>query len=489
MYSYYQASRAKGVSDALICQQTENLFAIMSAYNGNDGALSIGGADEQGNDLCNPLSLLLIKMFKRSTLPAPLFVVRVNRQMPQDIFLSTVDRQLFEKGQPTFYSEEECLRAVRHRGIGESYARRYAINNCMGLFIPGEEVVSSWGCVLNMHLPLELAVNYGNPLLGMLPFSLKTTPVLDFENIEDLYDLYRTYLTEIFDICIAYNRRKLDEGVRNDPNPWVSALTPSCIERARDRWDGGARFQSITVECLCFGMTGDAFTAIEELVFTRKKYTLEQLITAAQYNYEGYEEIRNDILRCPKYGMGNPVADGHTRRVLKIAADLCDSRQTENWYYLPSLHTLTADVTHGQKYYATLDGRLKGEPLNKNAGPTNLIRGLGPTITALSAASLDQYRLSGGQALDLHFNAQDLDDPEKRDKIAALIKTYLSTGGLQLNVNALSTDTLKAACERPWDYKDLIVRIGGHSRYFVDLKPETRREFIHRMSIEEGAPL
>ena len=75
----------------------------------------------------------------------------------------------------------------------------------------------------------------------------------------------------------------------------------------------------------------------------------------------------------------------------------------------------------------------------------------------------------------------------KRRKIAALIRTYLTAGGLQLQVNGLSAQTLQKAYDAPEQYEDLIVRIGGHSRYFNELSNEVKKEFIHRISIEERA--
>ena len=93
--------------------------------------------------------------------------------------------------------------------------------------------------------------------------------------------------------------------------------------------------------------------------------------------------------------------------------------------------------------------------------------------------------MPGGQALDLYFNRRNFETPERRDKLISLIKTYHKLGGVQLQVNSVSVDTLRAAYEKPEDYNHVIVRRGGHSVRFNDLSRDVRLEFIERFSIED----
>lgn len=487
MYPYYLASRKKGVTDDEMEVWLLSLFKLLDDYDGQDCVISVGYQDENGRDHTNELSALLIRAEKKNKLRAPLFVARVSSSTPDDVLLSMMDAPLFEKGQPTFYSEEGCRKAIMCRGEAwkPEYAQKYCINSCMGMMIPGMESPTLWGGLMNMHLPLELAINYGSPLMGMFPFHMETEPVLDFENVEELFSQYEKYLRELFVLITDYNKEKIVWYAANDPNPFVSALMPHCVKAGKDRWDnGGSDFRTVTLECFCFGMAADAITAIDKLVFREKKHTIEEFIAAAQNNYEGYEQLRNDILACPKYGSGDPVAEANAQRVMNMAADICESLHYDNLYYLPSLHTLTYDVIQGRKIYASLDGRLSGHPINKNAGPANTVRSLGPTVTAMSAAGLPQERMSGGQAIDLYFPSDSFAAEEKRKKVATLVKTYLLNGGLQINVNSLSAETLQKAFDKPWEYPDLIVRIGGHSRYFKEMRDDVRREFIQRFAIE-----
>jgi formate C-acetyltransferase len=44
----------------------------------------------------------------------------------------------------------------------------------------------------------------------------------------------------------------------------------------------------------------------------------------------------------------------------------------------------------------------------------------------------------------------------------------------------MSTDTLKAAMERPDEHRDLLVRISGYNAYFVELNRDIQKEIIER---------
>ena len=487
MYPYYRVSKENGMTEDEAIAILLQLFRMLDNTSGNDCALSVGGVDENDNDATNELSYILIKAEKKSKLRAPLFTARINRNTPKEFMRELVSKELFEMGQPSFYSEENCRAAVAGRGIEPSVARNFQISTCMNLVIANAEAAHGWGCKVNCHLPLELALNGGKPLVGELPLEFKTKPRTEYKSIDEIYTQYRSYMIELFDIAMDWNQADTVLQAKHQPNAWLSALTDDCIKRGKDRWDGGARYHNLIIEMMGFANTSDAITAIDRLVFEQGKYTIDDFIKAAQANYEGYEQLHKDILHCDKYGMNIDRADRNARRLLDINAEICEAKSAENRRYLPSLHTLWEDVLWAKGRPAFLDGRLSGEPVNKNAGPSTSARRAGPTCTAISACKINQIRYSGGQALDVHIGIRNMDSIANRDKIAAYIQTYFKMGGLQLQVNGLSVETLQKAYDAPQEYSDLLVRIGGHSRYFRDFDDNMKKKFIERFKIEEGA--
>ena len=68
-----------------------------------------------------------------------------------------------------------------------------------------------------------------------------------------------------------------------------------------------------------------------------------------------------------------------------------------------------------------------------------------------------------------------------KQKLIDLIKTYFfQMGGMQLQMNIVSADTLRAAQKEPDKYRDLVVRVAGFSAYFVEVFKDSQEDLIRR---------
>ena len=481
LYPFYKKSLELGESRENVKQYLKCLFSLLNSYGDAACALNVGGASFEGDDETNELTYLIIEVEKECRLPSPILAVRVHDNTPDELLDSVIDKNLFTIGQPTFYGENPCRLAVTKRGIPPREATNFTVNSCMGLYMCGEEIASMWGCVFNMHLPLELAV-CGEPLFHSLPITVSERKK-DIDCLDALLSEYEKYLDELLSFLFEINRKNAVNCARSRPNPFLSAMTAGCVERGLDR-AVGARYNTETVETMALVNTANAIAAIDTLVFREKKYTLTEIVHAARANYAGCENLRADIKRCEKYGAGSRYADGLVLKLCEITSKICKTHSKDNVLFLPSLHTLDYNVKFGEKLYATLDARLAGEPVAKNAGPTNEARTSDPTSLIISAGSIHQELFSGGQPIDLYFDTWMLDSEDSRRKIATLIKTYFKLGGLQLQVNSIDVKLLEAAYEHPEGYPELVVRIGGYSLKFTELDKAAQREFIERFKKE-----
>jgi formate C-acetyltransferase len=86
--------------------------------------------------------------------------------------------------------------------------------------------------------------------------------------------------------------------------------------------------------------------------------------------------------------------------------------------------------------------------------------------------------LGNGMALDLKFTPDFFES--NRQSIRALIETYFSMGGYEIQFNVVDKETLLNAQKNPDNYKNLIVRVSGFSAYFVDLNALLQNEIIAR---------
>ena len=273
-----------------------------------------------------------------------------------------------------------------------------------------------------------------------------------------------------------YEAAALETAV-NFPNPFLSVLTEGCLQKRQDR-SVGAKYNTVTVETMGLVNTFDALIAIKELVFDKKQYTLQEFVQAAKADYQGYEDLRRDILKCKKYGMNDAGANALCKRICDMVYCACKAKNHNNRYFLPSLHTIDANVGYGKGLGATMDGRRKGEPVNKNANPFQLLKKNDCTSVVLSATALEQYKFSGGQPIDLYFDKSWFNTDVSRNKIKSLILTYFTQGGLQLQVNSMDLELLEKAHQNPQEYPHVIIRKGGYSVWFAELSESAREDFL-----------
>jgi pyruvate-formate lyase len=67
-------------------------------------------------------------------------------------------------------------------------------------------------------------------------------------------------------------------------------------------------------------------------------------------------------------------------------------------------------------------------------------------------------------------------------KIWAAIDSYFDRGGAQAMISVVGKDDLQGAMERPEEYQDLIVRVGGFSARFISLERDVQQELLDRVT-------
>jgi len=61
-----------------------------------------------------------------------------------------------------------------------------------------------------------------------------------------------------------------------------------------------------------------------------------------------------------------------------------------------------------------------------------------------------------------------------------MTKAYLDFGGMEMQYNVVSSETMRAAQKDPDSYRHLIVQIAGYSAYFVELNADCQNDIIRR---------
>ena len=92
----------------------------------------------------------------------------------------------------------------------------------------------------------------------------------------------------------------------------------------------------------------------------------------------------------------------------------------------------------------------------------------------------NQYLATSGNVLQIKFSKAQFITPEGKDAFIALAKAYFAQGGQTLQINVVSREELLDAQKHPEQYKNLIVRVGGFSQYFVKLDEHLQNNIIAR---------
>jgi formate C-acetyltransferase len=250
----------------------------------------------------------------------------------------------------------------------------------------------------------------------------------------------------------------------------------------RDVTRGGAKYDlsGISMINAIANMT-DSLYAVKKLVFEQKKFTIKELIAAVDDGFIGHEHIKREIDNITgKWGNGEPETDELAAGVMKKLWE--ETYKYENYKGGPFVVYVISMTTHtidGRLSIASLDGRPAATPYAARCNPYNVERS-GVTAAFRSVASLP-FEDVMGCAVNMKFHPSGVgENEEARKKWTSLVRTYFKLGGPQVQPTVASAEMLRAARQNPEEYRDLIVKVGGYSTYFVDLGKEIQEEIIAR---------
>jgi len=446
--------------------------------------LIIGGRRRDGSDATNELSYLMLDAYERMNGAINQLSVRISSDSPVE-FLNRAVKVFRKTSGHAFFNDDVIIPALERNGLSKEDARDYTIVGCIETSgghncFPcpgGHEIVLP--AVLYMTLTNGL---YPAPIFGQKR-GLKTGRPEDFKDFDQFFEAFKIQLRHCISTLVKAIEGKDLAYMEMLPAPYVSALIDGCIENATDMTGGGAKYDFTSIIARGLGTTVDSLMAVREFVFERKEITLKELVRACFSNFERREDLRMRLLNSPhKYGRGDKESDLLAKTIVKFFVDEVEKhKNVRGGRYRAGMYSYGNHVLDGFYLGATPDGRKRGEPTSNGISPSNIIRG-GNGLTALlsSVASINQAKLSGGVALNVKIHPSCLKSEEGVQKIAALIKTYFDLGGMHIQPNVVSSETLKDAQKNPERYRDLVVKVAGYSAYFTDLGKSIQEDIIDR---------
>ena len=450
---------------------------------------TIGGVTPDGKDATNELSYLLLDAALDCRTPHYTITVRVHEDTPEPLMLKALEVVKTGIGLPAFVGDKSYIDYLTYNNVPIEDARNYCLVGCLDAGIAGKS-----RCLypmFNVGAAFEYAMNNGVHLPSGEQVGPRTGEFESFETFDDFMNAFKTQLAHFIRLTTETQNQMWASWPLLYPMPVYSSLMHDAIKVGRDFLDRQVPFENL-LGLTPIGMINfaDAMAAVKKLVFEDKRYTTKELKAALAANWQGdgYPEMRKVFLAAPKYGNGDPYVDSIAADLYQFWADTLMAIPTYvGGTYKPTGISITAHGPGGAITGATPDGRYAGEALAD--GTHSAVRGRdinGPLALLRSAMSINQVPFQSS-LLNMKFHPSALETTEDLKKLSSMIKTYFSFGGKHIQFNVVSRDTLLSAQKQPENHRDLIVRVAGFSTYFVRLTKTIQDDIITRTEYEKTA--
>ena len=542
MYPYYKEDMEKGIltdeqaQELIDCiwVKLNELSKVRDAGSAEGFAgyglfqnLIVGGQDEDGRDVTNPLSYMCIEASGHILLPQPSLSIRVWNGTPHELLLKAAQLTRTGIGLPAYYNDEVIIPSLLSRGLSLADARTYNIIGCVEPQKAGK--TDGWhdAAFFNMCRPLELV--FKNGYEGGKCVGLQTGELGDLTTFEALFEAYKKQM--VYCIEAMVNAINAIDFAHKElcPLPYLATMVDDCIKRGLTLQEGGAIYNFTGPQGFGIANVADALYAIKKLVYEEKKLTLEdyslaldrnfgkglpkqrvaaltqevaqrlvesgnlspeQMIAAVKTVVERYEascvtdeytSLLEWIEAIPKFGNDQDEVDLFAREVAyTYTRPLENYKNPRGGMYQGGLYPVSANVPLGAQTGATPDGRLACTPVADGVSPSAGKDISGPTAAANSVSKLDHGIASNGTLFNQKFHPSALSGTKGLNSFVHYIRGFFDQKGSHIQFNVVSRETLLEAQKNPDQYKSLVVRVAGYSALFTSLSRSLQDDIINR---------
>lgn len=455
----------------------------------------VSGRDVDGNDLTNPMTYAILDAYYEMNLPQPILSVKLHKNTPQKLYRE-MGRFFFTPGclTPSIFNDDSLFETLQEHGVEKQDLPDYAVAGCQEPLIMGKDTGNTTNSWLNMAKVLELTLTGGKFLITGKAIGPQTEEPAE-ERLKNIRERFYANL-KLFAQQMADSANGASCALSLLRVPFLSSFM-GCIETAvdcRDTQAQGTKYNGSG--CLIHGLSvvADSFVAIDHLLRERPQ-DAERLIEALRCDFKGYEDLKEYLHSCPKYGNNDPEADAEAVEVANRASDIVS--QLKNYLGNPFRADWSSPSTHllyGYWVGATPDGRAAREMLGYGIDPLygDACNGLG--FRTLSAMKLPYEKFGGGVASHFgidpkYFTAETMEEKGQQFYQRIIRPLFFNPENhkrapFYLYVNVTTPETLRKVLAEPQKYAPngvYIMRIHGTFVNFLDLSPAIQQDIIRRL--------
>lgn len=445
--------------------------------------LCISGSDENWNDKTNELTYEILEVARKYKFQTPNITMRCHRNTPEKLYMEAYETIACGIGMPTLYNDEVVCPALESLGICPADAHEYVMNGCNQIDIQGKSHMGLEDGEVNLGMALRYALFNGynssqNKIIGE-----KTGEAEELDTFEKFYSAVKAQIVYLTDAVCSMANKAQRAYAEYTANPIRSMTIKGCIEKGLDYKNRGPLYGHGQV--LAEGVPDliDSLANIKKYVYEEKKYTLAEVRDALAADFVGYERM---YLTFKNSGLnfGNDIeyVDSIGRDVINFFNSYLRTKNTERGgIYTGGCSPFNRAANNGAAVGALPNGKRAIEHMyGDSIGATPGKDVKGPTALLNSCLSFDHTLAGSGFILNMKFDKALFNSHAGMHGFVSLWKTYFARGGQQLSVTVVSREELLDAMKNPDAHRNLIVRVGGFSEYFVNLSPELQENVVAR---------
>jgi len=496
------------------------LFETLSV----DQALTFGGVDREGKDAVNDLTYMLVDACELQPLAVNM-CARIHEDNPQRYLDRLSEIYINGCPMPEMFSDNVYIDSLlRHYDTSPENARNYSIVGCVEPVASDDHYGNTDSANVNLAMPLLQALkghehdlwHFGlgrqieKLITRLIEYRAKNGKIpkakvtrraetierrnrkrglYEYNPPKDMAELLERFQTRLNALtgAILDDQQTIETALQKHfTTPLASSLYRGCLESGKDAYEGGTHYNTAGIQAVGVTDVADSLYALNEIVFKQGQYTIMEVVEAMDANFAGekHQKIREALLEVPKFGEdGGNEAAAWVSKVMEIYNKALDScpYATRNGNYTAGYYALNTNDRYGLKTQALPSGRLKGTPLANSVTPHYGMEqaDLLSALNAMSQVNFRDYAVNGATAT-LTIDAALFPGDSGVQNLAAIFKTFLTKGGIQMQPNVISRELLLEAYKHPEKHRYLMVRVAGYCSYFQELSDELKQIIINR---------
>ena len=464
---YYERDKASG-----ILTDDEAVFYLACLFLQDSRYFQLSGPDENGEDMTSRMSYLALEAADKINIACNL-TIRVHDKLNEDFFVKSIEYLFKNKqGWPRYSSDNALVEGFMRCGYSRELARRRVAAGCHWMCIPGMEYTMNDTVKINLARTFEVA--YDEMMNGRE------------HSVEHLFAIYKEHLACAVRATGDGIMHHLRYQTKSQPELILNLFQHGLVEKGVNITDGGANYYNMCMDGSGLAVVADSFAALEQRIERERKLTYGDLYCHIKANYEDEdgEYIRQLMLHSERYGGGNSLGDVWAERIkdiyTELVRDLC--REYAGINFIPGFFSWSNTILLGKSVGAMPNGRKSGQPINHGANPCSGFRADGAVTAMCNSIARVQPGFGNTAPVQLEVDPGIGNDREGILKMAAMVKTILSTGNTLLNINIIDANKILEAHKDPFKYPDLVVRVTGFTAYFAMLSPDFRQLVVDRIT-------